>query len=77
MISVAELKLRILKKVNDSRDADLLAAIEQLLSISSEEPETLTDERKKELLAADKEIDEGKFLTDRDANGQIDEWLGK
>jgi len=77
-MTVTEVKERIAKMIQDCNDEELLAAVERLLDLSSEqEGVLLTEAQKVALREADKEIDEGNFLTNEEAKRRIDEWLKK
>ena len=78
-MSTAELKVRLIKEITDSDNEELLKDVYRLLEIENDDsqPYLLNDEQLLIVAEAQAEVKAGKFLTDEEANREIDEWLGK
>jgi hypothetical protein len=78
-MSTKELKKKLIEKIEKTESNELLAEAYRLLELGTEDIETysLSDEQKGAVEEARQQIRDGKFLTNDDANREIDEWLGK
>jgi predicted transcriptional regulator len=78
-MSSAELKKRLIDKIQKMDNENLLEEAFRLLQLESEDIEVykLSDEQKSAVNEAHEQIKRGEFLTDDEANKDIDEWLGK
>lgn len=78
-MSTVELRKRLIDKIQKTENKDLLEEASRLLDLEAENSEIckLTDEQRKAVHEAKKQITEGKYLTDDQANKETDEWLNK
>ena len=78
-MSSAELKKRLIDKIQETDNENLLEEAFRLLQLESEDIEVykLSDEQKSAVNEAREQIKRGEFLTDDEANKDIDEWLNK
>lgn len=77
-MSTIERKKRIVKKIEDINDEELLLVLEHLMELrDKDEIMQLSSAQKEALLAAEKDIEAGNLLSDAEAKRQIDEWLSK
>ena len=79
-MSNAELKSKLIEKIQATNDEHLLREATRLLEIQFNEKEDtfeLTDEMSSAIEEAQEEIANGEFLTHEDANKQIKKWLEK
>jgi hypothetical protein len=78
-MSSAELKKRLIDKIQKTDNENLLEEAFRLLQLESEDIEVykLSDEQKSAVNEAREQIKRGEFLTDDEANKDIDEWLNK
>lgn len=78
-MSTAELKKRLIDKINKTENRLILKEVIRLLDIESEEIEVykLNANQKAAIDLARAQMKEGKFLTEEQANKEIDEWLNK
>ena len=78
-MSTPELKKRLIDKIRRTKDPAILEEAYRLLEIETEDLGiyNLTDDQKSAIEEAQKQIKEGKFLTDDQADKDIDEWLKK
>jgi hypothetical protein len=76
-MSTLEIKNKLIDKIRTTEDQHLLEEIYRLIEIESEdfEPMKLSSEQKQAIAQGQKDIKEGKFLTDKEANDEIDQWL--
>ena len=74
-----ELKKRLIEKIQHTQDERILEEAYRLLEIESEDIDIyrLNDEQKKAIAEARQQIKDGQFLTENQANKEIDEWLSK
>ena len=72
-----ELKKRLIEKIQHTQDERILEEAYRLLEMESEDINVyrLNDEHKKAIAEARKQIKNGQFLTEGQANKEIDEWL--
>lgn len=78
-MSSAELKKRLIDKIQKTDNENLLEEAFRLLQLESEDIEVykLSDEQKSAVNEAREQIKRGEFLTDDEANKDVDEWLNK
>jgi predicted transcriptional regulator len=80
-MSTIELKEKLIDKIQHIDDEYILAEVNRLLAIDSEneiDDIFIFDEKQKEdIEAARLQIKKGEFLTHEEANKEIDEWLEK
>jgi hypothetical protein len=78
-MSTAELKKKLLEKIADSNNEELLLEVYQLLQIEDEAVGVypLSEEQITVVRESQEQVKKGKFLTGDDADKEIDEWLGK
>lgn len=76
-MSITELQKRLIHKIQNTKDDRILEEAYRLLEIESDnsEPYPLTEEQKSVVQKAKIQINNGQFLTDEQANNEIDEWL--
>lgn len=73
------LKIQVIGKINQTSDHELIVDVYNLLENSSDDSEvySLTDNHKNAIDAAIDQIKNGDFLTNEEANKEIDTWLNK
>ena len=78
-MSIIELKQKLISRIQETADDSLLEEALRLLNIESGESEALTlnEEQVKAVNEAQTQIKNGQFLTNEQANKEIDEWLSK
>jgi hypothetical protein len=78
-MSTVELRKRLIDKIQKIDDENLLEEAYRLLEGETEDIEIykLSDEQRNVVNEARQQIKNGKFLTDDQANKEIDEWLNK
>ena len=78
-MSSAELKKRLIDKIQKTDNENLLEEAFRLLQLESEDMEVykLSADQKNAVNEARQQIKNGQFLTDDDANKDIEEWLSK
>jgi len=78
-MSTVELRKRLIDKIQTTKDERILEEAYRLLEIETEDIEIykLNDDQKKAISEARQQIKNGQFLTDEQANKEIDEWLNK
>ena len=78
-MSNAELKKRLIDKIQKTDNENLLEEAFRLLQLESEDIEVykLSDEQKSAVNEAREQIKRGEFLTDDEVNKDVDEWLNK
>ena len=78
-MKVADLKYRIISKINQTSDNGLLEELYRLLSIDESEFEILelSNEQKLQIDIAKKQYRDGQFLSQEQADKEVDEWLNK
>lgn len=74
-----EMKKELIDKINSTTDENILEEVYRILEIGTTEVEmiVLSDEQKKSIDKGIKDFEEGNYLTNEDANRQIEEWLKK
>lgn len=78
-MSNAELKKRLIDKIQKTDNQDLLEEAFKLLQLASEDIEVykLSDEQKSAVNEAREQIKRGEFLTDAQVNKDVGEWLNQ
>jgi predicted transcriptional regulator len=78
-MSTVELRRKLIEKIQKTENEVLLEEVYRLLELETEDIERykLTDEQRKAISEGRLQIKNGKFLTDDQANNEIDEWLSK
>ena len=76
-MSSVELKKRLIDKIQETDNKNLLEEAFRLLQMESEDIEVykLSEDQKNAVNEARQQIKNGQFLTDDEANKDIDEWL--
>jgi hypothetical protein len=76
-MSTTELKKRLIDKIQKTDNENLLEEAYRLLELETQDIEVykLTDDQRKAINEARQQIKNGEFLTDEQANKEIDEWL--
>ena len=74
-----EMKQELIDKINSTRDENILEEVYRILEIGSEEVDrvVLTDYQRDSIDQGIKDIEEGKYLTNEEANSEIEKWLKK
>ena len=74
-----EMKQELIDKINSTRDENILEEVYRILEIGSEEVDrvVLTDYQTDSIDQGIKDIEEGKYLTNEEANSEIEKWLKK
>ena len=74
-----ELKKQLIEKIQKTENNIILEEVFRLLELESNEIEIykLNEEQKSAIAEARQQIRNGRFLTDDQANQEIDEWLKK
>jgi hypothetical protein len=78
-MSTVELRKKLIEKIQKTENEVLLEEAYRLLELETEDIEIykLTEEQRKAVSEGRLQIKNGKFLTDDQANNEIDEWLSK
>jgi len=78
-MSTAELKKKLIGKIADSEDENLLLEVYRLFELEKEQVALypLSDEQISVVRESQQQVKDGKYLNERDANKEIDEWFGK
>jgi ABC-type lipoprotein export system ATPase subunit len=78
-MSTVELRKRLIDKIQKTKNGTLLEEAFRLLELESEDIEIyqLNGDQKNAVNEARHQIKNGKFLTNDQANDEIDEWLKK
>lgn len=78
-MSTVELRKRLIEKIQATYDDQLLEEAYRLFEMEFEEMDIyiLNDDQKAAINQSRQQIKEGKYLTDEQANKEIDEWLEK
>lgn len=75
---MVDLKEQLIKKIQETTDKDILEEVYRLLEINfNDEVYNLTNEQKNAIKEAQKQIKKGDYLTEEQANNQVEEWLKK
>lgn len=78
-MSTVELRKRLIDKIQKTQDGRILEEAYRLLEIETDEIEVfkLNDGQKNAISEARQQIKNRQFLTEEQANKEIDEWLNK
>lgn len=78
-MSTAELRKRLIERINRSRRADLLKEAYQLMGTDTEDLEVykVSPEQRKAIEKGVKAAKAGKVIQAKDADREIDQWLSK
>ena len=78
-MSTVELRKRLIDKIQKTKDERILEEAYRLLELETEDIEIykLNDDQKKAINEARQQIKNGQFLTEEQADKEIDEWLNK
>ena len=78
-MSTIELRKRLIDKIQETDNENLLEEAYRLLELETENIDVykLTDDQRKAVNEGKQQIKDGKFLTDEQANKEIDGWLSK
>ena len=73
------MKQQLIDKINSTKDENILEEVYRILEIETEEVDkiVLTDEQKESIDKGIKDIEEGNYLSNEEANIEIDRWLKK
>jgi hypothetical protein len=76
-MSGIELKEKLINSINKTDNEELLHEVYRLLEIENEDIEVykLSDEQRKAISISQQQIINGEFLTNQEADNQIEEWL--
>jgi predicted transcriptional regulator len=74
-----EMKKELIDKINSTKDENILEEVYRILEIGTTEVEmiVLSDEQKNSIDEGLKDFEKGNYLSNEDANRQIEEWLKK
>ena len=78
-MSTVELRKRLIDKIQKTDNESLLQEVYRLLELETEDIEIykLSDDQKKAVNEGRQQINDGRFLTNDQADNEIDEWLNK
>jgi predicted transcriptional regulator len=78
-MTTLELKKKLIKRINNIDDELLLQEMSRLAGIGDQESDIyyFTEEESSAIEEARESYKRGEFLTDEEANKEVDEWLGE
>lgn len=78
-MTTTELKRKLIIKINNLENNMLLEEISRLAGVEDEETGiySLSEEQKEAVEQAQEQYLKGEFLSNKEANKEIDEWLGE
>jgi uncharacterized membrane protein len=78
-MTTMELKKKLIKRINNIDDELLLQEMSRLAGIGEQESDIyyFTEEESRAIEEARESYARGEFLTNDEANKEVDEWLGK
>jgi hypothetical protein len=77
-MSTLELKERLIGRIRETDNEEILAEVYRLLGMEEEdEPYRLSPEQRASVQEARNQIRNGSFLTNKEADNEVDEWLKK
>jgi len=78
-MTTMELKRKLIDGINKLEDDLLLEEISRLIEIENEESDIyyFTEEESRAIEEARENYTNGEFLSNKEANKEVDEWLGK
>ena len=76
-MSGIELKEKLINSINKTDNEELLHEMYRLLEIENEDIEVykLSDEQRKAISISQQQIKNGEFITNQEADNEIEEWL--
>ena len=78
-MSTVEIRKRLIDKIQNIQDGRILEEAYRLLELDTEDADIykLNNSQKEAITVARKQIKKGQFLTEEQANKEVDEWLNK
>ena len=77
-MEAAELKRKLIAKINDTENSEILESLIRLLQIqSNEDVYVLNDAQIAAIEEAREDYKNGRFLTNEEANAEIEKWIKK
>jgi hypothetical protein len=80
-MSTKKLKEKIIEEIEKTENESLLAEVYRLFNLEASDDDkeiyTLSNDQKEAVTEAQDQIKNGQFLTNEEANKEIDEWLKK
>ena len=78
-MSTKELRKKVIEEIEKTENEDLLGEVYRLLQCETSDIEIykLSNDQKEAISEARNQIKNGQFLTDEEANKEINEWLKK
>lgn len=78
-MSTTELRKRLFEKIEKTDDYELLKEAYRLLASEAEEGDVYatTYDQRQAILEARKQVENGQYLSEEEANKESDEWLSK
>ena len=78
-MSSQEMKNKLIDKIQLTDDDNILEEVYRILDVSTQEVDRiiLSDDQKAQINKGMLDIEEGRFLTNDEANREIEEWLKK
>jgi len=78
-MTTIELKKKLIKQINNIEDELLLQEVSRLINTGEDESDIyyFTEEESSAIEEARVDYAKGEFLTNEEANKEVDEWLGK
>jgi uncharacterized membrane protein len=79
VMTTIELKKKLIKQINNIEDELFLLEMSRLIDFENEESEVycFTEEESRAIEEAREQYAKGEFLSNEEANKEVDEWLGK
>ena len=73
------MKQELIDKINSTKDENILEEVYRILEVGFEEVDmiVLTNQQKESIDQGIKDIEEGKYLSNEEANSEIEKWLKK
>lgn len=74
-----EMKQELIDKIKSTKDENILEEVYRILEVGTKEVDmiVLSSEQKEAIDEGIKDIEEGNYLSNEEANREIDEWLKK
>ena len=78
-MTTIELKKKLIKRINNIEDELLLQEVSRLIDTGEDESDIyyFTEEESRAIEEAREQYAKGEFLSNEEANKEVDEWLGK
>ena len=78
-MSSQELKKKLIEKIQSTDNDSILEEVYRILEVSTEDVDMimLSEDQKARIDKGIRDIEEGRYLTNNEANREIDEWLKK